>query len=184
MKDCQGFSLTAFSGDKLLGGPQCGIIMGQKELVERCRRHPYYRALRCDKLTLALMEEVLRRHAFKSESIPTVELLRADLASLRARVESFHQKVGQWLPEGLACEVVETVARVGGGSLPGGDLPSVGLALTPAPGESEQKLQRRFRQADPPVIVRVEKGVVYLDFRSLPERDDKELLESFRRIFT
>lgn len=184
VSDCSGFSLTAFSGDKLLGGPQCGIIIGQKEFVTRCRRHPFYRAFRCDKLTLALMEEVLRRHAGAPHRVPTASLLLAEQSALRERAERTLSRLKPFLPEHYECRVVDTVARVGGGTLPGGELPSVALALSPPAAESEKRLQDRFREGQPPIIVRVEKGTVYLDFRSLPESDDEEFLESCRRIFT
>ena len=178
-----GFDLTAFSGDKLLGGPQCGILIGDKALVELCRRHPFYRAFRCDKLTLALMEEALRRHASDPRSVPTVELLTAQADSLRIRAERLLEGLKDHLGETFEAQVVETESQVGGGSLPGGTLPSYALRLTP-PNGTEQRWQQRFREAETPVIVRLEKGSLYLDFRSLAVQDDEELMEMCRRIFT
>jgi L-seryl-tRNA(Ser) seleniumtransferase len=178
------FDLAAFSGDKLMGGPQCGVIMGCKDLVERCRKHPFYRAFRCDKLTLALMEEVLRRHANAPESVPTVELLKGDLDSLKERATRFLKTVESVLPGDLSAQVVETEAQVGGGSLPGGSIPSFAVELSPNDPASAQKLQKTLRGASTPIIVRLEKGRAYLDFRSLPSVDDEELSEGFRRVFT
>ena len=184
VKEASRFSLTAFSGDKLLGGPQCGVIMGAKELVERCRKHPYYRAFRCDKLTLALMEEVLRRHANAPETVPTIELLSGDIESLRERATRFLESVREVLPSTIKGEVVEAVAQVGGGSLPGGDVPSFAVKLSPDDPSELQRLQAALRGAATPIIVRLEKGSAYLDFRSLPASDDQELSEGFRRVFT
>lgn len=182
--DSAGFSLTAFSGDKLLGGPQCGILIGKKSFVERCRRHPFYRAFRCDKLTLALMEEALRRHASDPGRLPTVDLLTSSVESLRVRAEKFLGQLQGCLPSELRAEVVSTEAQVGGGSLPGGTLASVAVKLTPAEESELQGLQRRFREGETPIIVRLEKGSLYLDFRSLPSTDDDELSREARKIFT
>jgi L-seryl-tRNA(Ser) seleniumtransferase len=184
VKEASRFSLTAFSGDKLLGGPQCGVVMGAKELVERCRRHPYYRAFRCDKLTLALMEEVLRRHADAPETIPTIELLSGETESLRKRASRLLESVRDVLPSKIKAEVVETLAQVGGGSLPGGDVPSFAVKLSPDDPSELQRLQTDLRGAATPIIVRLEKGSAYLDFRSLPASDDQELTEGLRRVFT
>ena len=184
VKESSRFSLTAFSGDKLLGGPQCGVIMGAKELVERCRKHPYYRAFRCDKLTLALMEEVLRRHANSPETVPTIELLTGDTEALRERASRFLDSVRGVLPSTLTAAVVETEAQVGGGSLPGGSVASFAVKLSPHDPTELQKLQSRLRSAATPIIVRLGKGSAYLDFRSLPAADDPELTEGFRRVFT
>jgi L-seryl-tRNA(Ser) seleniumtransferase len=181
--DSSGFSLTAFSGDKLLGGPQCGVLVGQKALVERCRRHPFYRAFRCDKLTLALMEEALRRHAGQPESVPTVGLLKADLSGLRSRAAALLEAIKDVIPEDFSADVLDTETQVGGGSLPGGTISSAALRLTPPPG-SDQKWQRRLREAETPMIVRLEKGSLFLEFRSLPECDDSEVIQGIRRIFT
>lgn len=182
--DAAGYSLTAFSGDKLLGGPQCGVIAGQRELVDRCRKHPFYRALRCDKLTLALMEEALRRHAVNPREVPTVELLTAEVEALRGRAESLCDSLSPLLPKGCRVETVPTVAQVGGGSLPGGELPSVALVLSFSESGEESRMQARLRRGDPPVIARVEKGQVVLDLRSLPAEEDDEFLAALRRIFT
>lgn len=182
--ESQVFDLTAFSGDKLFGGPQCGVISGRAELVTRCRKHPFYRALRCDKLTLAIMEEALRRHAEAPQTVPTVELLAATLPSLRRRAEALFQSLQEFLPASYRADVVDTIARVGGGSLPGGDIPSVAIAITPLSEGSEHKLQCSLRECTPPIIGRLDGGRLLLDLRSLPAADDEEFFESIRRFFT
>ena len=156
--DSKDFSLTAFSGDKLLGGPQCGILVGKKEYIQACRRHPFYRAFRCDKLTLALMEEALRRHASDPRRVPTVELLTEPVEHLRSRARTLAELLITLLPETMKVDVVDTEAQVGGGSLPGGIVPSVAVQVTP-PDEAEvHHWQKRFRKASPPIITRIEKG--------------------------
>lgn len=183
--DSTNFDLTAFSGDKLLGGPQCGVLVGRQEYVQRCRRHPFYRAFRCDKLTLALMEEALRRHATVPRSVPTVELLASDVEQLRERAKKVLSELGSLLPGDLAATVIDTEAQVGGGSLPGGSVASVAIRLRPSgDGRSDQAWQRFFRGAPTPIIVRLEKGDLLMDFRSHPATDDEELLSVCRKIFT
>lgn len=178
------FDLTAFSGDKLLGGPQCGVIVGREELVEACRKHPLYRALRCDKLTLALLEETLRRHLGGSEPVPALELLTGDVSSLKKRAERLLEQIGHSLPPELSARVVPTVAQVGGGSSPGKGIPSFALEFTPRDPATLLGLQQRLRQAPTPIIGRLEKGSCYLDLRTLPPTDDEELLKGLKRVFT
>src|SRR5205814_1383656 len=113
-----GADLVCFSGDKLLGGPQAGIVVGRAELVERLRRHPLQRALRADKLTLAALEGTLRLYLESPERIPVLRMLRGDA---RARADRLASLVGG--------TVEETVGRVGGGAMPEVELPSFACAL-------------------------------------------------------
>lgn len=158
------FPLCAFSGDKLLGGPQCGILMGQESLVEACRRHPLYRAFRCDKLTLGLLEESLRRHSQAPTSVPTLAFLSTPLESLKARAEALAGELGG--------EAVATRGQVGGGSLPGATLDSWGVAVRPPPGMSTAELHAALRRGRPPVVARLEKERLILDLKAVfPEED-------------
>jgi L-seryl-tRNA(Ser) seleniumtransferase len=141
-----GAALVTASGDKLLGGPQAGLLLGDAELVERLRRHPLARALRVDKLTLAALEATLR-----GPETPTWQALRADPAALRARAEAL----------ALPAEVVPSTAVVGGGGAPGLELPSWALSLPESYAEP-------LRRGDPPVLGRVERGRLLLDLRCLP----------------
>lgn len=184
VSECGDFDLTAFSGDKLLGGPQCGVLMGQTELVEACRRHPLYRAFRCDKVTLALMEEAIRGHLRDPAGIPTLALLSQTADTLRPRAENLSVVLKEVLPSDYLVEVIESVAKVGGGSLPGGELPSVAVRVVPPREGDLLVLQNRLREAPTPIIVRLEKGAVWLDLLSLPQSDDEELYENCRRFFT
>ncbi|MFI7673148.1 L-seryl-tRNA(Sec) selenium transferase [Actinophytocola sp. NPDC049390] len=152
-----GATAVTASGDKLLGGPQAGLLLGTAELVERLRRHPAARALRVDKLTLAALEATLRGPA-----PPVRQALEADLAAVRARAERL---AADLLGRGVEVAVVASVAVVGGGGAPGVELPSAALSL-PA------SVAARLRAADPPVVGRVERGRCLLDLRTVPPEDD------------
>jgi L-seryl-tRNA(Ser) seleniumtransferase len=157
-----GADLVCFSGDKLLGGPQAGVVVGKVDLVERLRRHPLQRALRADKLTLAALEGTLSL-AFTPETrsrIPILRMLEEPLEQVRARAERLAGLVGG--------EVEETVARVGGGALPLAELPSAACAV-------EESLAGPLRLGDPPVIAVVRDGRTLLDCRTLTDAETEEV---------
>lgn len=156
-----GAALVTASGDKLLGGPQAGLLLGRAKLMERLRRHPLARALRVDKLTLAALAATLRgpRH-------PTWEALHATPERLRERVEALRDAAGQG-------EAVATVAVVGGGGAPGVELASWALAL-PA------RHAGRLRLGEPPIVGRVERGRLLLDLRCVPAERDEAIAVAIR----
>ena len=149
-----GADLVCFSGDKLLGGPQAGIVAGRADLVERLRRHPLQRALRADKLTLAALEGTLALHIEAPERIPVVRMLREDSAGVRARAERLAKLTGG--------EVEETIARVGGGALPLAELPSFACAV-------EEELAAPLRAGEPAVVGIVRDGRLLLDCRTIAD---------------
>ncbi len=153
-----GADLVTFSGDKLLGGPQAGIVVGRAELVERLRRHPLQRALRADKLTLAALEGTLALYLDAPERIPVLGMLRDD--GVRARAERLASLTGG--------TVEETVARVGGGALPLAELPSFACAL-------EESLAAPLRIGEPPIVGIVRDGKLLLDCRTLADDDIDEV---------
>jgi L-seryl-tRNA(Ser) seleniumtransferase len=157
-----GADLVCFSGDKLLGGPQAGIIAGRAELVERLRRHPLQRALRADKLTLAALEGTLALYldpARAGRELPVLRMLEEPSADVRRRAERL-----AGLVEG---EVEPTVARVGGGALPLSELESWACAV-------EEELAARLREHDPPVVAVVRDGRCLLDCRTLTDAEVDE----------
>jgi L-seryl-tRNA(Ser) seleniumtransferase len=156
-----GADLVCFSGDKLLGGPQAGIIVGRAELVERLRRHPLQRALRADKFTLAALEGTLQLAIDAPGEIPVVRMLREAPEDVRARATRLATRVGG--------QVEETVARAGGGSLPVTELPSFACAV-------EEQLAARLREADPPVIAVLRDGRTLLDCRTLSDAEVDEVV--------
>jgi L-seryl-tRNA(Ser) seleniumtransferase len=155
-----GADLVCFSGDKLLGGPQAGIIVGRGELIERLRRHPLQRAVRADKLTLAALEGTLRVYLDAPERIPVLRMLHEDSAGVRARAERLAALVGG--------TVEETIGRVGGGALPLAELPSFACAI-------EESLAAPLREGDPPVIGIVRDGKLLLDCRTLTDSEVEEV---------
>jgi L-seryl-tRNA(Ser) seleniumtransferase len=161
-----GADLVCFSGDKLLGGPQAGIVVGRAELVERLRRHPLQRALRADKLTLAALEATLALYLDPERAareIPVLRMLAEPLEAVRARAERLSALAGG--------EVEKTVGRVGGGALPLAELPSFACAV-------EEELAARLRDADPPVVSLVRDGRCLLDCRTIAEAEVDEVARS------
>jgi L-seryl-tRNA(Ser) seleniumtransferase len=156
-----GADLVCFSGDKLLGGPQAGVVVGRAELVEKLRRHPLQRALRADKLTLAALEGTLAvaLDASRRGEIPVLRMLDEPLEAVLARADRLARLVGG--------EVEETVARVGGGALPLFELPSFACAIEEALGEP-------LRLGEPPVVGIVRDGRLLLDCRTLAEAEVDE----------
>ena len=154
-----GADLVCFSGDKLLGGPQAGIIVGRAELVERLRRHPLQRALRADKLTLAALEATLALYLdpeLAAREVPVLRMLAEPAETVRARAQRLADLVGG--------DVEPTVGRVGGGALPLTELPSFACAV-------EEELASRLRETDPPVIGVVRDGRCLLDCRTLRDEE-------------
>jgi len=152
-----GADLVCFSGDKLLGGPQAGVVVGRAELVERLRRHPLHRALRIDKLGLAALEGTLLLYLEPERAlreVPVLRMLHEEPAAVRARAERLAAAAGG--------AVEETVARVGGGALPLAELPSFACAV-------EESLARPLRVGQPPVVGIVRDGRLLLDCRTLTD---------------
>jgi L-seryl-tRNA(Ser) seleniumtransferase len=163
-----GADLVCFSGDKLLGGPQAGIVVGRAELVERLRRHPLQRALRADKLTLAALEGTLGLYldpARALREVPVLRMLNEPLEPVLARAER--------LAAAVAGGVEQTVARVGGGALPLAELPSYACAV-------EEELAPALRGGEPPVVGVLRDGRLLLDCRTLTDSDAEEAAAAVR----
>ncbi|MDN4171516.1 L-seryl-tRNA(Sec) selenium transferase [Nocardioides sp. SOB77] len=163
-----GAALVTASGDKLLGGPQCGLLLGEAALVESLRRHPFARALRVDKLTLAALEATLT-----GPVPPVAAALASDPVALRARAEALAAAIGE-VPGGVA-EAVDSSAAVGGGGAPGVELPSAAVAL-PAALAEPLRLDEEL-----PVVGRVERGRLLLDLVAVDPADDRPIAEAVRR---
>jgi len=167
-----GVHLVCFSGDKLLGGPQAGIIAGSSELVTRLRRNPMYRAFRVDKLIIQALETTLR-HLLSEDwnAVPTLRMISADLAGLRLRAE----RVAAALSESLPVRIRECESAIGGGSTPDQTLPSWGVeAAVPHPSRFEVAL----RGAHTPVIARIERDKVLFDMRTVSDDEESSLIAS------
>ena len=156
----RGATVVTASGDKLLGGPQAGLVLGEAAVVERLRRHPLARALRVDKLTLAALEATVR-----GPRPPVTAYLHADAREVRRRTEAVARELGR--------EVVEAAGAVGGGGAPGLELPGCAIEL---PGWCAEMLRR----GDPAVVARVERGRCLVDLRCVPVESDAEVLRAVR----
>jgi L-seryl-tRNA(Ser) seleniumtransferase len=170
-----GVDLVCFSGDKLLGGPQAGILVGRADLIAACKKHPLARAIRADKLCLAALSATLL-HYLKDEAereIPIWRMISAPLDAIRTRAETWQTALGNG-------EVVAAQSTVGGGSLPGESLPTFVLALAqPSPARFLAKL----RQFTPPVIARLENDKILLDPRTVLIEQETALLAAIQSIW-
>ena len=165
-----GADLVLFSGDKLLGGPQAGIIAGRERLVSLVRRHPLMRALRADKMTYAALEATLQEH-MSGRAAGGVPVSRM-ISSTPADIERRASKIAAGAPSSLTVSIVDGASTIGGGSAPGSALPTRLIALA-RPGVPASQLEARLRAGNPPVIARIEEEKVLLDLRTvLPEQDE------------
>ena len=178
-----GADVVLFSGDKLLGGPQCGILVGREEPLRRIARHPLMRALRVDKLTLAALIATLRLHQDREraeQSIPLLSLLSTPLANLQNRAERLAPQLAATAVVGQA-EPFAATTFVGGGSVPTQELPTWCIAISPAHG-SVDALAQSLRTGPIPVFGRIQKDRLLLDLKTLFPRQDIELVEAFQRL--
>jgi len=190
-----GVSLACFSGDKLLGGPQAGLIVGKKDLIDRLKGHPLARAVRVDKCTIAALQATLL-HYLRGEAereVPVWRMIAMPLAQIEERAARWAATLQEW---GIQATVVEGQSTVGGGSLPGETLPTRLVAIPgKAPGRKRSdradesrpeasELARRLRSAEPPVVARVERGLLLLDPRTVAMEEDAILLAAVRDAFS
>jgi L-seryl-tRNA(Ser) seleniumtransferase len=177
-----GADLVTFSGDKLLGAPQGGFIVGKQDLVERCRKHPLTRALRVDKLTLAGIEATLKLCLEPDKAIrriPTLRMLSLSPEDLSPVAEDLKNRLNDALEgTGLAAHVADGFSQAGGGSLPGVDLPTKLVAI---PLAAPQQVERKLREQDPPVMVRVSSGQILIDPRTLWPEEIALIVSALRR---
>ena len=164
----EGADLVCFSGDKLLGGPQAGLIVGKADLIAKIRTHPFYRALRADKLCLAALNATLLEYlkGKADEEVPVITMLSQKPEKLKERASHWQSLLGTG-------EVVESNSTIGGGSLPEQELQTWCLAITP---NSAKRFISRLRQLNPPVIARIENEQVLLDPRTVLPKDEEVLL--------
>ncbi|WP_199258540.1 L-seryl-tRNA(Sec) selenium transferase [Paracoccus binzhouensis] len=169
----EGADVVTFSGDKLLGGPQAGFIVGRREIIAAINRNPLKRALRLDKIRIAATEATLRLYRDPdrlAERLPTLRLLSRPQAEIRAQAERLAPRVAEAL--GCTATVSDCASQIGSGALPTETIPSAGLALTPRP----EALAERLRGLPTPIIGRIHDGALILDLRCLP--DDAALLDA------
>ena len=177
-----GADLVSFSGDKLLGGPQAGIIVGRRELIDRLKKNPLARALRLDKMTLAALEATLRIYLQPERAlaeIPTLRMLTEDAEAVRERAEGLRDALAERLPEGAAeLEVVPEISRAGGGALPMCDIPTFALQVRFADGDAQDCGRYLVQDCPVPIIARISHESILFDARTLTDPDELKLIVS------
>ena len=179
-----GIDLVTFSGDKLLGGPQAGIIVGRRAVIDKVRKHPMARALRIDKLTLAALEATLRLYLDPQTAltnIPTLQMLAVPAEELHQWCEKLLPKLQGSLGDAAELNVCEACATVGGGALPLAELPGWVIALVPQ-DISLNELASRLRSCDPPVVGRIQDDRFLIDPRALNNDDEESLLQALKQV--
>lgn len=179
-----GADVVSFSGDKLLGGPQCGVLVGRKAVIAKIKKHPLKRALRCSKMTLAALEATLRIYASAHrlpERLPVLGLLARSEADIRAACERMLPLFARFAGEGFAAHIDGCASQIGSGSLPVERLASAAIVLAPtAPngaGRALQSLSQRLRRLPVPVVGRISDDALWLDCRTLLAADEATLAE-------
>jgi len=180
----QGVDLVTFSGDKLLGGPQAGILLGKKPLVEAIRKNQLSRALRIDKLTLLALEETLRIYRDEPtavKEIPTLQMILAPYDRLKSKAKRLRRMIGKVDSTNFSLQLSDGTSKVGGGALPLLVIPTCLLALVPG-RLSANTMEQKLRDHDPPIISRVEKDQVLLDVRTVQESELKTVALAIRAL--
>jgi L-seryl-tRNA(Ser) seleniumtransferase len=186
VRDCiaTGVDVVTFSGDKLLGGPQAGIILGKQGSIERIRRNPLNRALRIDKLTLAALEATMMKYLRPAEALADIRVLRAltePLEAVRKRAKRLAALLLRALPEGLSITLVDGTSMAGGGSLPTREIPTVLIGIRSA-SLSAAALEERLRRGEAPIIARVADDQVLFDLRTVDADEFPAIRDALKAI--
>ncbi|MDY0267450.1 L-seryl-tRNA(Sec) selenium transferase [Trichloromonas sp.] len=180
-----GIDVVTFSGDKLLGGPQAGILVGRRTAIDKIRHHPLARALRIDKLTLAALEATLAAYLDEQRALselPVLRMLNMTAAEVEERSRAFAERLDATLGTAAEISVIEEPSAIGGGALPLTELPGFAVALTPQ-GISVDLLALRLRQGKPPVVGRVQDNRLLLNLRTILPDEEPHLIEALRIAF-
>lgn len=180
----EGADIVTFSGDKLLGGPQAGLIVGRRDLLKKILRNPVHRAVRLDKFTIAALEATLRLYLEGErvfETIPTLRMITEPLAKVRQRARRLYRRLGEESRHLLKASVVVSRSQVGGGSLPLQEIPSAALALG-GPDHSATRLESAFRALPVPVIGRIQDGRLLFDMRTVDDGEVTDLAAAIEAV--
>jgi L-seryl-tRNA(Ser) seleniumtransferase len=175
-----GADIVTFSGDKILGGPQAGLVVGKKDLVKRMGKNPLHRALRCGKLTLAALEATLRLYlqsAAVLEAIPTLKAFTRSLEDIEATGRRVLPELQKTLDGDFRVSLEDSTAQIGSGALPTEEIATKVIAIE-SKNLGAEKIAEKFRRADPPIIGRIKDGRFLLDLRAI--FDSNDLIPNFR----
>ena len=175
-----GIDVVTFSGDKLLGGPQAGIILGKRNILDKLIKNPLNRALRIDKLTLIALESTIRLYLDQEtviQKIPTLRMITLPLEAIEKRVFVFNKKLQENKPDHIKVQIIDDTSQVGGGALPSQELPTKVVAIT-SKSISVQDLEKRLRENTPPIIARINKDQLRIDLRTVDESEEEYLIAS------
>jgi L-seryl-tRNA(Ser) seleniumtransferase len=181
-----GVDIITFSGDKLLGGPQAGIIIGKKKYISKLQQNPMLRALRIDKLTLASLEATLMQFLDEEKAvrdIPSLRMLTEQKEMIKKRARRIHTSLKRSISEDAVIEVISDQSRAGGGALPEADFPTFAVSIKPR-NMSVNKLEKRLRESSPPVIARIQEGALLIDARTVLDREIKPLVNAIISVFS
>ena len=183
-----GVDVVTFSGDKLLGGPQAGLIVGRREIVADLTANPLARVLRPDKLTIAALESTLKLYSDPdtvADNIPTLRFIKRPLEEINRAAQRLRRRLTQTLPVTVSVEILDGFSEVGGGSLPGQCLPTKLVAISSSQPETANPndLARAFRKADPPILGRVAEDRFLLDLRTVADSEIPDIVRAARYIF-
>jgi L-seryl-tRNA(Ser) seleniumtransferase len=178
-----GISVVSFSGDKMLGGPQAGIIAGTREIISQVRRNPLMRALRPDKLTYAALEATLRLYERDMSCVPVIRAIALTGDEIRERATRFADRVNIIAPALLRASLEEGQSVIGGGSAPGVKLPTVLVALE-CEEMSAESIEQSLRRNETAIITRTERDRVLVDLRTVAENEEAIILDALRAIST
>ena len=180
-----GADVVSFSGDKLLGGPQAGLIVGKRRYIDEIKAHPLTRALRVGKLTLAALEATLRLYLEPEKALgqlPVLAMLSVDIDNLEEKGRRLMAILGDRVKSGFCFKLEKTTGQVGGGSVPGRQFPSWAVATAPPPGISVDALEERLRNWDIPIVGRIFKERYFMDVRTIEEENFPVITDAFASI--
>ncbi len=173
-----GADVVTFSGDKIMGGCQAGILVGRKKIIDRIKRNPLMRALRCDKMTYAVLEATLRYHLFsRTNELPVFKMLTEDLETIRGRAVKIFVAFRNQID--VHCQIVEADAQAGSGTLPVEKIPSVAVKIQ-SRSISARKIAETLRKNDPPIIGTVRGNALFLDMRTVREDEVSSIIDALR----
>jgi L-seryl-tRNA(Ser) seleniumtransferase len=180
----KGADIVTFSGDKMLGGPQCGIILGKKEIISAIRQNQLARALRVDKLTILSLQETLHLYRDKKSAIrhiPTLRMICESYAHVYRKAKKLLEMVGRLGRGAISIDLRDGVSRVGGGAMPLEEIKSCLISVS-SKTYTASKIERFFRSFDPPIIIRVEKNIALLDMRTIQEKELRTVAKAIREL--